>query len=321
MAKAQGELRTAQTRLADTSAAYDLALERYNSVIESATQLEALATEAAATAHESTRLFLLAARDSDSKMGPFDALLGLTPGEELLDRLGTIDQLSQASEDPEAASARADRDINRAEALRVRADAAQLAIADIPMATLKADRDAASAAVTTAQAKVTSLQLSATAATAATSLTELPPLPNDDGRLSGQAWVLPASGSITDSYGPRPSRPAGAGEFHYGTDIGSGCHAWILAASAGTVISAGYNGGLGNWILIDHGQGITTGYGHIEDGGIVVSVGDTVVAGQGIALAGSTGMSTGCHVHVEVSIDGVRTDAVPFFAARGVGLG
>ena len=149
----------------------------------------------------------------------------------------------------------------------------------------------------------------------------LPPVPADDGRLSDVLWTAPGAGPITDAFGPRPERPGGAGPFHYAIDIGTGCNAWIVAASAGTVSAAGPFSGLGNRVVIDHGQGLTTTYAHIADGGIAVAVGQVVAAGEAIALSGSTGISTGCHLHFEVAIDGVRTDPIPFLAARGVAVG
>ncbi|MET0725601.1 MAG: M23 family metallopeptidase, partial [Leifsonia sp.] len=70
-----------------------------------------------------------------------------------------------------------------------------------------------------------------------------------------------------------------------------------------------------------HGSGVETAYAHLASGGTVVTVGEHVTAGQPIGLVGSTGASTGCHLHIEVRLDGVRTDPLPFFAARGIVLG
>ena len=95
----------------------------------------------------------------------------------------------------------------------------------------------------------------------------------------------------------------------------------MYAATTGIVAEAGPNGSLGNWILIDHGSGVATGYGHLTSGGVFVSPGETVTAGQLIGAVGSTGASTGCHLHFEVHLDGTAIDAVSFMAARGVSLG
>jgi len=87
------------------------------------------------------------------------------------------------------------------------------------------------------------------------------------------------------------------------------------------VVEARRNGTYGNWILIDHGSGISTGYAHLADGGYAVSAGQTVAAGQLIGAVGSTGASTGCHLHFEVRLGGIAVDAIPFMAGRGITLG
>ena len=110
-------------------------------------------------------------------------------------------------------------------------------------------------------------------------------------------------------------------DFHRGTDLAATCGTPVFAATNGTVAVSGPNGGLGNWILIDHGSGVTTGYGHLTSGGVFVSPGEAVTAGQLIGAVGSTGASTGCHLHFEVHLDGVAVDSVPFMAARGIPLG
>ena len=84
---------------------------------------------------------------------------------------------------------------------------------------------------------------------------------------------------------------------------------------------AGPNGTLGNYIQIDHGDGTSTGYGHIIAGGIGVRIGEDVAPGQNIAKVGSTGASTGCHLHFMVRVNGNLTDPVPFMRNRGITLG
>ena len=145
------------------------------------------------------------------------------------------------------------------------------------------------------------------------------------GGYINNGWAVPASGRITDSFGPRQvicgSNGSCSGGYHYGTDLGAGCSSPIYAAAAGTVSYAGRYGTYGNFVLIEHGNGVSTGYAHIRDGGIFVSKGDTVSAGQNIASVGSTGASTGCHLHFEVRINDNRINAVPFMAERGAALG
>jgi murein DD-endopeptidase MepM/ murein hydrolase activator NlpD len=144
----------------------------------------------------------------------------------------------------------------------------------------------------------------------------------DTGQLTDQPWALPVAGRITDGFGPRPDRPvAGVSAYHEGTDLATACGTPIHAATAGTVVQAGWNGTYGNWILLEHGEGIQTGYAHIQNGGIEVTVGETVNAGEEIARVGSTGAATGCHLHFETRIDGKAVDAVPFMARRGIRLG
>ncbi|TFB52462.1 M23 family metallopeptidase, partial [Cryobacterium tagatosivorans] len=140
----------------------------------------------------------------------------------------------------------------------------------------------------------------------------------------GGDWVTPASGRITAGYGPRPRICSDGGcssSFHSGTDLGTGCYAPIYAAHSGRVIYAGRLGTYGNYVLIDNGGGVSTGYAHIRDGGIFVGNGQWVGTGEGIASTGSTGASTACHLHFEVRVNGGRINPVPFMGARGAWLG
>ncbi|TFC29020.1 M23 family metallopeptidase [Cryobacterium sp. TMT2-18-3] len=167
----------------------------------------------------------------------------------------------------------------------------------------------------------------AAAAAAATAATAAPSTggnarsaDRDSGQLSGQGWALPVAGWISDSFGPRPSKPVdGVGAFHYGTDIAVGCGQAVSAATGGTVIYSGYLGSYGNWVLLDHGNGVQTGYAHNSQ--ILVGNGQSVAAGETIALVGTTGASSGCHSHFETRADGARIDPAPFMSARGITLG
>ncbi|WP_243648556.1 M23 family metallopeptidase [Agromyces fucosus] len=95
----------------------------------------------------------------------------------------------------------------------------------------------------------------------------------------------------------------------------------MYAANSGVVTFSGYSGTYGNFIKIDHGGGISTGYAHIRDGGRFVGVGEWVEAGQNIASSGTTGASDGCHLHFEVYSGGSRIDPQPFMADRGIYFG
>lgn len=141
------------------------------------------------------------------------------------------------------------------------------------------------------------------------------------GEISLSGWAKPVNGRITSSFGYRIPPTSGASSFHQGTDLGAGCGQPIYAASSGTVVYAGWNGGYGNFILIDHGGGVQTAYAHIVNGGILVGYGQNVGVGTRIASVGTTGTSTGCHLHLETRIGGVATDSVPFFRNQGITLG
>ena len=122
------------------------------------------------------------------------------------------------------------------------------------------------------------------------------------------AW--PVSGTITSPFGMRPNPFGGGLEFHQGLDIAAPMGTTVTAAASGTIISAGWYGGYGNYILIDHGGGMSTGYGHLSQ--IFVSNGQQVQKGQAIGAVGSTGMSTGPHLHFEVRIGGKPTDPAAY---------
>lgn len=140
------------------------------------------------------------------------------------------------------------------------------------------------------------------------------------GSVGSDGWVRPHGGYRSSGYGPRVRPCSTCSAFHYGVDLANGCGAAIYAAHAGTVDAAFYNGGYGNYIRIQHGGGVGTGYGHIRPGGFAVSAGQQVSAGQVIAYAGTTGASTGCHLHFEVYINGKTTNPIDFLAARGISV-
>jgi murein DD-endopeptidase MepM/ murein hydrolase activator NlpD len=107
---------------------------------------------------------------------------------------------------------------------------------------------------------------------------------------------------------------------HEGIDLASGCGQTVFAAAAGRVVDAGAMPGWGNTVRIDHGDGIVTLYGHMQWHSLIVAAGDDVDVGTPIGLEGSTGKSTGCHLHFEVQIDGVAIDPEPFMTALGLPL-
>ncbi len=115
-------------------------------------------------------------------------------------------------------------------------------------------------------------------------------------------WPCPSSTRITSDYGPRTSPTGGASSNHKGIDIGASYGASIVAAADGVVKSATYSSSAGNYVMIDHGGGLYTVYMHCSS--LNVSVGQSVTAGQTIAAVGSTGISTGNHLHFGVSLNG-----------------
>ena len=131
-------------------------------------------------------------------------------------------------------------------------------------------------------------------------------------------WPCPG-GSGSSSYGYRTHPVYGTTRFHAGTDISASYGSKILAAASGTVIVVdtpvpGQNtggSGYGNFVVIDHGDGVSTLYAHAKN--VYVSVGDTVSSGDHIADVGSTGTSTGPHLHFEVRINGSVTDPMAYF--------
>ncbi|MGV8886397.1 MAG: peptidoglycan DD-metalloendopeptidase family protein [Microbacteriaceae bacterium] len=138
------------------------------------------------------------------------------------------------------------------------------------------------------------------------------------GGVSASGWAKPGYGRITSNFGYRVN-PSG---YHLGTDIGSGCGGNIYAAKSGTVVFAGYNGSVyGNFVRIDHGGGVETEYGHIQNGGVKVRYGQEIGAGTLIAKAGATGIATGCHLHFGVRINGLVTNPVTFMRGKGIRLG
>jgi len=124
------------------------------------------------------------------------------------------------------------------------------------------------------------------------------------------AWPAPSYTYISSPYGYRNHPVLGRTKFHSGVDMAAPGGSNILAAADGTVRSAGWNGGYGYCVVIDHGGGVATLYGHSSK--LLVSSGQKVTKGQVIALVGTTGMSTGNHLHFEVLKNGATTDPMAY---------
>ena len=124
-------------------------------------------------------------------------------------------------------------------------------------------------------------------------------------------WPCPASRYISSSFGNRLHPTLHVWKFHTGIDIGCSAGKDIVAAASGKVIMSKVYGGYGNFVMIDHGGGIVTLYGHASK--LLVSEGQTVKRGQTIALVGSTGRSTGPHLHFEVRKNGEYINPMKYF--------
>ena len=129
-------------------------------------------------------------------------------------------------------------------------------------------------------------------------------IPAPTGQASAAGFVWPVHGILTSTFGWR------WGRMHEGIDLAVSTGTPVVAAAAGTVIVAGWMGGYGNLVVIDHGNGIATAYGHNTS--VAVSYGQSVAQGQLISYSGSTGHSTGPHVHFEVRVNGSPVDPLGY---------
>lgn len=134
-------------------------------------------------------------------------------------------------------------------------------------------------------------------------------VPSSGGKFQ---WPSTTTRLVTSPYGYRIHPVTGKSRFHSGIDIGAAYGTDIVAAESGTVIVSGYNtGGYGNYVVISHGGGYSTLYAHCSS--LLVSRGQQVSRGQVIAKCGSTGMSTGPHIHYEVQVNGKTTDPLSYY--------
>ena len=133
------------------------------------------------------------------------------------------------------------------------------------------------------------------------------------GHVGSSGLASPATGPISSPFGMRLHPIDGTWKFHDGMDIAASCGSPIVAAAGGTVVESFYSSGYGNRLVIDHGivngHQMRTAYNHAQ--GYVVSVGDQVGQSQLIGSVGTTGASTGCHLHFQVWLDGDLTDPEP----------
>ncbi len=129
-------------------------------------------------------------------------------------------------------------------------------------------------------------------------------------RKSSSPSLWPLKGNITSSFGYRESPFTGKNEFHSGMDISCSTGTNIAAPADGVISYIGYNEGFGKFLELTHGYGITTTYGHLSK--ITVSIGQTISRGETIGLCGSSGTTTGPHLHYEVRLYGAPINPFKF---------
>lgn len=338
---------------------YDVAQENFDTAQFQAGQLQAQADAAQAVADASSRqagqFAAYLARSGGNSLSTTLLLSDSGDADTLLYQLGTISKVTrtssqmyaQATQDTNTAAALTDQATVAAAALeslaqdaeRIRDEAiaaqqavedalaaqqsyqadleAQLAVLTENRAATEADYNAGVAARAAAEAAAEAARAASAAAASAVAEAAGQPVTTDSG------WASPFPGACsTDEYGMRVNPVDGGYRLHAGLDLAYNngtCGAPVYAASAGQVTFSGLSGGLGNNIQISHGGGITTSYSHNTS--LVVSRGDSVAAGQLIAYAGTTGNSTGCHVHFETRVSGDPQNPRTFMADRGVTFG
>jgi murein DD-endopeptidase MepM/ murein hydrolase activator NlpD len=317
IAAADAELKAAQAKLAQTFAAFTAAEDRHKkatAAARSASAKAAQAASAAATAEKDEQAlrqefdqFTSANYRQGTMFNSISAYMTADSPSELLDRASLLRGLSGTYGNVLGATQQAvDRKATTASQAQATKDKA---VRDRDAAAkTKADAAAAykSAVAVQDKAKAETAQLAARRAGLAGS-------GGDDASAPVTGGVArPAVGTFTSGYGAR------GGTIHYGVDIANSIGTPIFSAMAGDVIDSGPASGFGLWVRVDHGNGLITVYGHIN--GSLVSVGQSVAAGEQIATMGNRGQSTGPHLHFEVHEDGNKIDPQPWLSARGVNL-
>lgn len=243
-----------------------------------------------------------------------DSLLDQANG----DTTDLLEQLRVVQEDRDLAAIDAASALADAEALEIELAAVLVVIEDeqAVQAALKlelesrvADWESKVADLAAADAELTQeiRDLEAAAAAASGGGGSTAPAPGSSS-VSGFQW--PVNGSVTSGYGYRVHPIYGTRRLHQGLDISGGSGTPIAAAKGGTVLSAGWRGGYGNAVVISHGDGVTTLYAHQSS--MNVTSGQQVSRGDIIGWVGSTGASTGPHLHFEVRINGSAVDPRPY---------
>lgn len=354
----EAEVEATQAEAERTGAIYIEAQEKFDAADQQALALQAQAEESAAKAKTaSTQAGRLAAQLYRSGGSDLSMTLLLertqTGTDKLLSKLGNMSKMVERST---AIYADAQTAKNEAESLQKQAEVAVAAREELKVAAESAMQAAVAAneaaqaklAESEAQSAILEAQLAAlqdaTATTVAgyeAGVAERKRIEEEQRRAAAAAaaaaaaergiyitpggWTHPIPNAyVSDTYGPRPNfyipGVGWTGSFHNATDLAARCGTPIYAVNAGTVTYAGRASGYGQLVRIDHGGGVSSGYGHVTVDGYAVGVGDYVQAGQLIARVGMTGLSTGCHTHFEIRLGGSTTDPQAFMAGQGVGL-
>lgn len=331
IANLEREIAAAEKIAQEAGERYFDALQAYDAAAFEAEQLDARAKEAQQEADAATERagMLLAQLGRGGAADPtLQLMLSAGQADDLLYRLGTIQQLGNQTssildqaeaarntaealfDQAEVAKAELERLKDIAEAEFEKAQAAQQALErkqlqhEQTLSTLRAQLSA----LTDSRKKIEKAYLD--------SILEHGIYPNYNGFVSSKGWVRPLKGGwISDVWRWRSST-----RFHYGTDIAASQGTIMYAATSGTVIYRGYYGGYGNHIQIRHANGIVTSYSHIMNGGFIVRSGQNVQAGQPIAKVGSTGNSTGPHLHIETRVNGTLKNPQTVFKQNGITL-
>lgn len=239
----------------------------------------------------------------NGSVGFLDVLLGSNSISEFITNLEMIQRIYENDQDTLTTLEEQHRVLEEKQAALKKEKAElseQKAVAEEKQSALQADKDSL-------QAKLDELNAEADKISS-----EIASKQDPDKVYTGGEFIWPTTSTyITSPFGFRIHPVTGVYTGHTGVDIGVGMGSPVYAAADGRVIVAGWYGGYGYAVVIDHGSGISTLYGH--NSSVSVSVGQNVSQGQVVASSGSTGISTGPHLHFEVRINGSYVDPMSYF--------